>query len=632
MSSSAAAGTTSAWALTRVLSPRHRVRVAAVDAYGAVQNSYAGRGAAVTGDVPSRPWAMNLADDEHHYRYLGFDLDVKHVGLKIVDADTRTIRALLDDAGMPHLVCQSGPSGGRHIWVALVDGISADTVAALARDLARICKSLDKAPLSNPATGCLRPPLTPHRDGGRSTPIAGTIDAITTPIVHAHQVRALAIAIGELAAATAPDAALDAGRPLPLDQHGRLYLPGTRRPLAARSAAALQDDAAAGDASASLWRFLVGAAAARWRYADVLTLRDEPGLEHVRTTRAGSRRSPRPSTGEQSPGRVLARQWDKAVRYVAANPRGVGDDPTFDGRAGAIASHVEALQERANAAPGRWSSGGGASDRRVLDALSILALQAVSVSVEADIRRLALMCGIGRETARTALLRLAADGWIANTALHEGTRAAHWTIDPQNTLHRGTGEGRSQADPRPAGAGSIHRTNLLTELTDEQNARTHDTFTAGTGLGLHTGNLYAKIQTTPTLDDTQPLRTLHRYGLTCWTHEGWAAAPLSARDGVARRIGAAGTLHARERRYAVEREVWAWWHGELAWMASPSRQRPGQRPSPDAITLYDDGTNRHGKHPRASDGRADFRLARQIIDNVRGQISFSDRVDERPAA
>jgi hypothetical protein len=575
---------------------------------------------------------MNLADEEHRYRYLGFDLDAKHVGLKIVDADTRTIRALLDEAGMPHLVCQSGPSGGRHIWVALADGISADTVATIARDLARICSSLDKAPLSNPATGCLRPPLTPHRDGGRSTPIAGTIDAITTPTVRTHQVRALAIAVAAHAAATAPDAALDAGRPLPLDHHGRLYLPGTRRPLAARSAAALQEDPSAGDASATLWRVLVGAAAARWRYADVLALRDEPGLEHVRTTRAGSRRTSRPTTGEQSPSRVLARQWDKAVRYVAANPRGAGDDPTFDGRAGAIASLVDALQQRASASPGRWSARGGPADRRVLDALSILALRAVSVSVEADIRRLALMCGIGRETARTALLRLAADGWIANTAVHEGSRAAHWTIDPQNALHRRRETGRSQADPRPEGAGSAHRNHLLTALRDQQTARTHDTFTAGTGLGLHTGNLYARIQTAPSLDDTRTLRTLHRYGLTRWTHRGWIAAPLGSRDDVARLIGATGTLRARGRRYAVEREVWAWWQGELAWMASPSRQRPGRRPSADAVTLYDDGTNRHGKHPRTSDGRADFRTARRIIDNARHHALLSDREDERSAA
>nr|UXN30512.1 hypothetical protein N8D75_17450 [Curtobacterium flaccumfaciens] len=585
--------------------------MAAVDAYGAVVNSYAGRGAAVTSDVPARPWAMNLADDEHRYRYLGFDLDTKHVGLKVVKTDTDTIRRLLDDAGMPHLVCQSGPSGGRHIWVALIDGVSADTVATIARDLARVCKSLDKAPLSNPATGCLRPPLSPHRDGGRSTPIMGTLAALTTPSARAHQVRALAIAAGELAAATAPDAALDAGRPLPLDHHGRLYLPGTRRPLAARSAAALQDDAAAGDASASLWRVLVGAAAARWRYAD-----------DAATSPASSTSAPFVPAAAALRGRPPASSPLSGSSLVSGTRPSATSQRTLAAPAMIRPSMAEPARSRTSSTPcnsaprplpDAGSSGGGPADRRVLDALSLLALQAVSVSVEADIRRLALLCGIGRETARTALLRLAADGWIANTAAHEGTRAAHWTIDPQNALHRDTDRGRSQADPRPGGAGAAHRTHLLSELTDRQQTRTHDTFTAGTGLGLHTGNVYARILTSPTLDDTRTLRTLHRHGLTRWTHNGWTAAPLGERDRVAQRIGAAGTLHARQHRYAVEREAWAWWQGELAWMASPGRQRPGRRPSPDAITLYDDGTNRHGKHPRTTDGRADFRAARQLI-------------------
>ena len=101
---------------------------------------------------------------------------------------------------------------------------------------------------------------------------------------------------------------------------------------------------------------------------------------------------------------------------------------------------------------------------------------------------------------------------------------------------------------------------------------------------------------------------------------------------MARRIGAAGTLHARERRYALEREVWAWWQGELAWMASPGRQRPGRRPSPDAITLYDDGTNRHGKHPRTTDGRADFRAARHLISATGRLPGVSPLANGRSAA
>ena len=48
--------------------------------------------------------------------------------------------------------------------------------------------------------------------------------------------------------------------------------------------------------------------------------------------------------------------------------------------------------------------------------------------MEADIRRLALTCGLDRETARRALLALAADGWIARTHPSMGPRGARWTI------------------------------------------------------------------------------------------------------------------------------------------------------------------------------------------------------------
>jgi hypothetical protein len=41
---------------------------------------------------------------------------------------------------------------------------------------------------------------------------------------------------------------------------------------------------------------------------------------------------------------VLGRQWDKAVRYVAASDRQIGDDPTFDRRADAMAAHVRDVQ------------------------------------------------------------------------------------------------------------------------------------------------------------------------------------------------------------------------------------------------------------------------------------------------
>ena len=75
---------------------------------------------------------------------------------------------LLDRAGADYLVAESGPGGGRHVWAALAEPVDAETVAGLARLMRHLCPTLDLAPLTNPATGCVRPPGAPHRAGGAS--------------------------------------------------------------------------------------------------------------------------------------------------------------------------------------------------------------------------------------------------------------------------------------------------------------------------------------------------------------------------------------------------------------------------------------------------------------------------------
>ena len=55
--------------------------------------------------------------------------------------------------------------------------------------------------------------------------------------------------------------------------------------------------------------------------------------------------------------------------------------------------------------------------------------------VEADIRRLALTCGLDRETARRCLIALAADGWIVRTRAADAGIAtevspAQWASSP----------------------------------------------------------------------------------------------------------------------------------------------------------------------------------------------------------
>lgn len=618
------------WTLTAAISPRPTVRVAVVDAYGEAVNEFVGR-RRVGGEEPDRPWAVYLAAPDRQFRLLAFDLDAKTPGAAAAAArDADVLTGLLTDVGLRPVVCQSGPTGGRHVWAALAEPADPETVATLARLARHVCPTLDVAPLSNPATGCVRPPGAPHRSGGRSMVLSGDLDALTAPSGTVAQVRALIQSLSRLVEDGEPAGTLELRRPVPLDEHGRRYLPGPRRQLPAVSAAALDEDAASGDASAVLWRVLIGAASARWRHADIAALAPtSPGLEHVRTYRDRSQRLPR---GGRGAAEVLRRQWDKAVSYVATTGHRAGDDPTFDARADAIARLVRDVQSRADVAAGRWTQGSGPADRRVLDVLCVLALQAIRDSVEADTRRLALLAGVGRETARTSLLRLAGDGWIARAQAATGPHGAHWTIRPTGDVHRVPDEDRSQADPRPEGAGAAERLALLSTLTARTTDAAHDLFTTRPALGHLAGNAYARTHAEPqelqdiarSLGATPEvaalvLGRLVSAGVLLHGRGGWRRRGADSRKQAAIRLGVDGRLADRARRYSVERELWAWWQAEEAWMRAPRRPAASRRPGRGQMSLLPEfGTNAYGVHPRRPDGRADFRAARLEVEIARG--------------
>ncbi len=617
-----------AWALTGAVSPRRLVRVADVDAYGQVANTYTRR-AGTDGPRPGAPWAVYLADDAGAFRLLAFDFDA---GKGDPAADAATLCGWLDRAGLPHVLACSGPSGGRHVWLALTDSLHAGTVDTLARLVRARLPSLDIAPLANAVTGCVRPPGSPHRAGGTSRVLAGDLATLTSPTVTAAGVGRL---LEQLAGdRPEPQTPLDPAARLPTDRAGRLYLPGVRRELPPASAAALAADqtavgkAEAADASAVLRTVLTGAVAARWRCTDVAALvARSPGLEHLRSQGQGPGQPRRVRSPAESR-RVLARQWDRAVRWVAAHPRAcVDEDPTFEPRAAALAELVDAVQARADAAAGRWAGPGGPADRRVLDAICVLSLQSMSGPVEADIRRLGLLCGIGRETARTALLRLARDGWLARHCPADGPRAASWILC-QGLSTLTDVPGRSQADPRPPGAGAAERNRWITLLRTRLSAAVHDVFTPAGGLGHATGQLYATLTAAPasigqlahrlgcTADEAgYRLGLLRAARLARCTPAGWCVVRVDRRDRAALHLGVAGRLAERARRYALEREAWAWWGEELAWMHAPRRTPASRRPGLGQLTVVEAGGTPPARapHPRRVDGRADFAAARQAL-------------------
>lgn len=615
-----------AWAITAAISPRPTVRVADLNDEGDTLNSYPPQHITpLTAAAPERPWAIYLTDAAQRYRLLCFDLDGKTPeAAEAAEQDAAALARLLTDVGLSPVVCQSGPRGGRHIWIALREGATAALVHRLARLAKALYPTLDLSPIMNAAAGCVRPPGAPHRHGGSSTVIDGELHTLTQPsgtvAAVAAAVERLAQLVNDHAAATRTDTST--AEPV-TDGTKHPHIPGTKRPLAPAAAAALRADASTGDASAVLWRVVTGAAAAHWQYTDLArSLDTAPGLEHARTRHEDGRRVPR-RADERA--RVLRRQWDRAVAYVASGRRVVGRDDTFDVRADAIAAHVLAVQSRADATPGRWNDGGGPADRRVLDALSILALQALRASVEADTRRLALMAGVGRETGRTALLRLAEHGWIIRTQEAEGRSAAHWKIGPNVVVHSNPVDDRSQVAHRPPGSGTAERNSLLLELTNRLDAAAHDLFTHG-ALGLHAGNVYARCTHDPLplaqlahltgSDAAHAVRTLTQLieaDVLLLTRDGWHRPAADRRDAAAAARGFDGRLAARAERYALERELWAWWHDELEWMNTKPAER-AKRPAPGQLVLVSDiGPAPRPMHPRRPDGRADYFAARCIL-------------------
>lgn len=633
-----------AWELTRALSPR-----AAVRAYTAT-GVESRRGLRT---APDGPWAMYLAealpgrDAGYAYRFLGFDFDAHtdahdHTTRRqLVLDDVATLVDLLGRVGIDHVVCRSSSSGGYHVWVAMAEALSprlADTLGHALNAGSRdpwepLLPTLDRGMLSNPKMGCLRPPLSPHRDGSRSELAAGTLTTLLQPTTTVAHVIAL---IDELrpmltfaqerqhvpgsADLTGPIAIAPATRAqthgrLPLDAHGHPYIPGAARPLPPAAAAALATPVGiTDDASRILASILTGAARAHWRYGAVAALVDTaPGLERVRTMRHGDRRVPRPSTGWDSPSAVLAADWAACVRHVASTPtRPHAADGDYEARLAIVTRTVEHVEARARATQGRWARRGGATERRVLTQLCVYALAAARVDIEADVRRLGDDTGLPKSTVDDALNRLERDGWIAKTAEAEGPRATRWTIDPQNVLHREATTHRTQVASAAARARP-----LLQTLRTRTKLAAHDVFTPR-ALGYEAGNLYAQLLedgTLPTAAGEGPRRLL-QHGLALRLGHRLQPGP-DRRDAIARAIGTTGLLQQRRRTHALERQLWAWWLDELDWMNSTQAERRARRRT-------------HPPMPRAR-GRVRFDRAAAML-RQRGLAAPIDTVDELLAA
>jgi hypothetical protein len=581
--------------------------------------------------APTVPWAMYLAGDDHRFRYLCFDLDASKGN---AGYDAGRLSHWLDELNIDHLVCASGPTGGRHVWIALTDPLDAEPVKALADLAVQLLPSLDVTPLSNPVTGCVRPPGAPHRGGGVSVPhgdVRTLMQPRTTPEAAA-ELHDFLIDLG--AEITRPPMSTVKG--MTYDGTGHPHLIGVKRPLSARIRSMLTEPVGA-DASFTLVSVLAGCAHARWRYSDVAALLDHsPALEHARTVRAaGGRRIPRDLHAAE---KVLAARWADAVYYVASNPiDATGNDYEFTARANAAAAAVEAVQNHANVMRGLWSptdSKGSYAPRAVLDALCLYIVQSTRLTVEADIRRLSADTGWGRTQIRNALHQLATptdpanpeSAWIIREGEPTAPHGQRYRLSKKLSTTT-YGPNRPQVLARPTPLPPRDRTWWINFLTQDLAALAQDVFSAPHSLGRTTGLTYKALRdgAVATLSDlvtttgTDPghlhhtLARLTSHGLIQRVPGGWARNSTSPAT-VAETLDVAGYLVDRQARYNVERGVWAWWLAEYGWMTKARKKRRARRSPTGAVLFTQNDRPDYARYPRGPNSRGDHRAAKKLIE------------------
>ena len=595
------------------------------DAYGHLDENHYPSAHRVGTHAPTTPWALYLADDNGLFRTLCFDFDGKDkhgIDAELMERaqdECDALSRILSDLAIAHVVCQSSATGGRHIWIALRDPATSELIATVARAARANFRTLDHGMLLNSRTGAARPPLSPHRDGSRSTVLRGQLTDLIRPSATAAALAALADALDESKPALRPAETVPSGPVNPAHQ--------AHRPLSRAGTAHMATIDGGSNPSWTGFMCLLSAAAAGWAFRDVEhAANTAPGMEHYRTKNTGRGGRRLRSAAERR--ERLERQWAKAQQYAAVQrPLPAAHEPRDLTDLNTIVDSVEALLARLQATPGRWGRTEAAhSQLTVVTALAYLTLQTGKPIVAASIRDLGLMCGLGRTTAAAALLALRSAGFVERITAHEDGNAAEWRLTP--LLSTGARTVRSQPinNPRPPTELFNIRTDLVARLEEQLTDQRHDLFTRA-GLGHLAGKLYALLRTirSITVDSaarmlgvsarytTRILSRLRQHKLIVKHTAGWARAKRDLRDHAARAIGVAGTLQNRAERYQIECEVWGWWQAEMDTMTATPRKR-SWRPHVSARTLeFTDttpGERRWPRYPRSSDGRADHREAR----------------------
>ncbi|MEU3500204.1 hypothetical protein ABZ726_05340 [Streptomyces hundungensis] len=494
------------------LSPRDTIRVDRCNSQGVWLHEY-DRDIPVPEVAPSGPYAVHLADESGHFRWMLFDFDSKKGP---TGPNLATLLRWLQEAGLTYVVAASGSDGGRHVWVACTTGLDPVLVKSIAMAARRrLPTTLDWGLLANPATGAARPIGAPHRNGSRSTLLEPEdprdAAALLTPATCRNDSEAFTRLLLVIESVPAPsDVRIrQAGSPLVevlTDGDEGHRLPGTPTTLLDDVTYRLLTRRPPGDqVSEVLASLLVRLALRRWNWLMVRSLLDtkkyrEGGLLHATTSPGGG--DLRVVLSDEKALAKLQRQWEKCVAFASTLPFTV-ESAEWSVKIAHVLEVVEQIQAAADAWPERWATEAGPADRAALDVRCLLALRSGSLKLALDVRRAALATGFGRSTMNRAQARLALDCWLAEDSEDEGPASSYelLPIFPQDLAAEGLESsvvgGGTQTTPSPTKG---RRDYLMRVLETRLSAGRADLFSHGRpslnhggGLGHHAARTYQQL-------------------------------------------------------------------------------------------------------------------------------------------
>jgi hypothetical protein len=265
----------------------------------------------ITDQLPNQPAAVLIYDNSGCAHTFCVDLDVSKGGVEAVERDYTTLTSKLRRLGLPHFADRS-PNGGIHIYIPMAEPLPFHDAAGVARALEACTPTLDPMPMFGLTGGCIRPPGSRHKTGGRQE-LIGSLTAAWEATQHGASPEAWRRFATEVAfaptdrreygASCAQDDAADGNRALsPLHRHS---VPDARYQAIARTGE--YDTNKYATASEARQAVIWSAVAAGWAFNDVaarIANGTWPGLASLYARyRAGTRHN------------ALLRDWKSAVTF-----------------------------------------------------------------------------------------------------------------------------------------------------------------------------------------------------------------------------------------------------------------------------------------------------------------------------